>query len=101
MSCLDCCYCKFPRTANDNGGACKCKIMKYKTIDVLVCAGEVPDWCPLVERVGLPANDGEDIDSHSCRANASTYGVCEVCGAIVHGSLADYELHGYDPPDTW
>lgn len=46
-SCLNCEYCKFPRTANDNGGACKCKIMRYKTIDVYVSGGESPAWCPL------------------------------------------------------
>ena len=38
-------------------------------------------------------------DVHSCRAEADAYGFCQVCGAIVHGSLADYELHGYDPPE--
>ena len=48
-------------------------------------------------------NDGcepGDPDAHSCRAEANEYGVCTVCGAIVHGSCADYELHGYDPPGT-
>ena len=47
MTCINCDYCKFPRTANDNGGACKCKAMKYKTIDVYVSGGETPKWCPL------------------------------------------------------
>ena len=47
------------------------------------------------------AHEDEDPDSHSCRANADAYGFCSVCGAIVHGSLADYELCGYDPPDTY
>ena len=45
--------------------------------------------------------DIEDIDAHSCRAEADEYGFCTVCGAIVSGSSADYELHGYDPPDTY
>ena len=45
--------------------------------------------------------DDWDPDAHSCRANADNYGICTVCGAIVSGTLADYELHGYDPPDTW
>ena len=45
--CLYCEHCKFPRSANDNGGACKCKIMKYKTIDVWVSGGGTPEWCPL------------------------------------------------------
>ena len=44
--CLYCKYCRFPRTSNDNGGSCKCKIMKNKTIDVYVSGGEVPLWCP-------------------------------------------------------
>ena len=38
-----------------------------------------------------------DPDSHSCRANSDGYGYCSVCGSIIHGSLADYEIHGYDP----
>ena len=46
-SCLYCDYCQYPRTSNDNAGQCKCKAMKRKTIDVYVCAGETPDWCPL------------------------------------------------------
>lgn len=45
--CAYCDYCRWPRTANDNGGACKCKIMKNKTIDVYVSGGETPSWCPL------------------------------------------------------
>lgn len=47
MSCEYCQYCRFPRSNNDNGGSCKCKIMKYKTIDVYVTGGETPEWCPL------------------------------------------------------
>lgn len=46
MECVNCKYCRFPRTANDNGGSAKCKIMKNKTIDVYVSDGETPDWCP-------------------------------------------------------
>ena len=42
-----------------------------------------------------------DPDAHSCRAEANEYGICTVCGAIVSGSSADYELHGYDPPGTY
>ena len=45
--CETCDYCKFPRTSNDNWGACKCRIMNWKTIDVSVSGGQVPDWCPL------------------------------------------------------
>lgn len=45
--CETCKYCKFPRSPDDNGGACKCKLMRYKTIEVCVCGGEVPKWCPL------------------------------------------------------
>ena len=43
----------------------------------------------------------EEYDAHSCSAEADEFGFCTVCGAIVHGSQADYELHGYDPPDTY
>ena len=39
-------------------------------------------------------------DAHSCREYADAYGYCQVCGAVVHGSPADYEIHGYDPPGT-
>ncbi len=47
MPCEYCKYCRFPRSANDNNGSCKCKIMKNKTIDVYVSGGETPEWCPL------------------------------------------------------
>lgn len=47
MECVNCKHCRFPRSANDNNGSCKCKIMKNKTIDVYVCGGETPAWCPL------------------------------------------------------
>ena len=40
-------------------------------------------------------------DAHSCRAEMNDYGICSVCGAIVCGSLADYDLRGYDPPGTY
>ncbi len=50
--CMNCKYCKYPRTADDNCGLCKCKLMKYKTIDVYVCGGETPEWCPLVKEKG-------------------------------------------------
>ena len=43
----------------------------------------------------------EEPDAHSCCAESDEYGICQVCGAIVSGSLADYELHGYDPPGTY
>ena len=47
------------------------------------------------------AVDHEEYDAHNCRAEADDFGFCTVCGAIVHGTSADYELHGYDPPDTY
>lgn len=53
--CMRCAHCKFPRTADDNAGNCKCKLMKYKTIDALVCEGETPDWCPLNKRGSVQA----------------------------------------------
>lgn len=50
MTCEYCKYCQYPRSAYDNGGACKCKAMKRKTIDVYVGGGEVPNWCPLNQK---------------------------------------------------
>ena len=47
MVCISCDYCQWPRSYNDNGGACKCKAMNRKTIDVYVSGGQVPEWCPL------------------------------------------------------
>ncbi len=52
----------------------------------------------LIPLYGLP--EEENPDAHDCRANANEYGICTVCGAIIHGSIADYELHGYDPPES-
>ena len=43
--------------------------------------------------------DDWDPDAHSCRAEANDYGICQWCGRIISGSSADYELHGYDPPE--
>lgn len=48
IRCEICGYCQYPRSAGDNGGQCKCKAMKRKTIDVYVCCGETPEWCPLL-----------------------------------------------------
>lgn len=59
--CMNCGYCMFPRTTDDNGGACKCKLMKYKTIDVYVIGGETPEWCPLNPRT--PKERGADNES--------------------------------------
>ena len=42
---------------------------------------------------------GEFFDAHVC-SDDSGYGCCSICGAIIHGSCADYELHSYDPPGT-
>lgn len=39
-------------------------------------------------------------DAHSCRAECNAYGYCQVCGAVVSGTLADYEERGYDPPEA-
>lgn len=51
--CETCKFCAFPRTSDDNGGACKCKLLRRKTIDVLVVGGDAPAWCPLNERGGV------------------------------------------------
>ena len=40
-------------------------------------------------------------DAHSCRSEANAYGICQFCGAIVSGTSADYELRGYDPPESY
>lgn len=50
----------------------------------------------------LPFDSSPELepDAHSCREYADSDGYCQVCGAIVHGSTADYEVHGYDPPGT-
>lgn len=50
--CEYCGYCRFPRSSDDNGGQCKCKLIKYKTIDVCVSGGETPSWCPLIKGRG-------------------------------------------------
>ena len=50
MRCENCNYCQYPRTSDDNGGACKCRAMKRKTIDVMVSLGETPEWCPIKKR---------------------------------------------------
>ena len=47
MDCTNCKHCSFPISENDNNGSCKCKIMKNKSIDVYVCDGATPTWCPL------------------------------------------------------
>ena len=39
-------------------------------------------------------------DAHSCRAECDAYGYCQVCGAIVSGTSADYSERGYDPPEA-
>ena len=51
-TCQYCSYCQYPRSSDDNWGACKCKAMKRKTIDVSVAGGQVPDWCPLNKKEG-------------------------------------------------
>ena len=43
----------------------------------------------------------ENPDTHSCREHMNADGICTWCGAIVHGTSADYSLHSYDPPDTF
>lgn len=41
--CKNCNYCK-PRR---KGLPERCKLMKYKTIDVSVSIGQTPAWCPM------------------------------------------------------
>ena len=69
---------------------------------------DVPIWIDKLECISPNLFEGDDVeshyedpDAHSCRAEADSSGYCQVCGAIVHGSLADYEEHGYDPPGTY
>ena len=53
-----------------------------------------------------PGNAYEDeldaylADAHSCRVHDNGYGYCTWCGAIIPGTPADYDEHGYDPPET-
>ena len=47
--------------------------------------------------IGNEGTAHEEYEAHSCSAEADEYGFCSVCGAIVHGSQADYELSGCDP----
>lgn len=42
----------------------------------------------------------EEEDAHDCREHDNGYGICSWCGAIIPGTLADYDLHGYDPPES-
>ena len=49
MTCEMCEYCRYPRTADENGGLCKCRLLKNKTIEVYVGGGETPSWCPRKE----------------------------------------------------
>ena len=78
-------------------------MMKCAFFDDLPCpAKEDPELkcenCPHYKAY-LEIDDIEP-DSHSCSSNADCFGYCQVCGSIVHGSIADYEEHGYDPPGT-
>ena len=50
MECVNCQYCRFSRSENDNGGSYKCKIMKNKTIDAYVCGEETPNGYPLKQK---------------------------------------------------
>ena len=59
--CETCDSCKLPRTVDDNGGAAKCKLMKYKTIDGYVAGGYTPDWCPLNAVVKQATNKYDEI----------------------------------------
>lgn len=60
-------------------------------------------WTKFFEKEEPPEDSffNEDPDAHSCAAEADAYGICTWCGAIVHGTSADYELHGYDPTGTY
>ena len=40
-------------------------------------------------------------DAHSCRQYDNGSGYCSLCGAIIPGTPADYDEHGYDPPGTY
>ena len=46
-TCEACRYCKYPRTSDDNRGACKCKLMHIKPLMFMSAAGQAPQWCPL------------------------------------------------------
>lgn len=36
----------------------------------------------------------EDMDAHSCSANADAYGICEICGAVIPGTPAYRDIYG-------
>lgn len=55
----------------------------------------------MIFAIGKKYAPHEEYDAHSCSAEADEFGFCTVCGAIVHGSQADYELYSYDPLDTY
>ena len=59
--CETCDSCKLPRTVDDNGGAAKCKLMNYNTIDGYVAGGYTPDWCPLNDVVKQATNKYDEI----------------------------------------
>lgn len=64
-----------------------------------------PIDCPAEDDPDLNCEDcchynSQEPDSHNCRANDNGSGYCSVCGAIIPGTLADYEEHGYDPPES-
>lgn len=41
-----------------------------------------------------------DPDAHSCRDNMDENGFCTICGAVVPGTWAYYELYGGEPPES-
>ncbi len=72
--CETCNYCKYPRTPDDNNGACKCKLMQYKTIDIIVTGGGSPAWCPFKK-----LTDGNPIVEGGFMRN------CCICGKPFDG----------------
>ena len=69
IRCETCDYCQWPRSSNDNWGACKCKAMQRKTIDVSVCGGQVPTWCPLKKEKASSVGSFEKLENENRAIN--------------------------------
>lgn len=70
---------------------------RYLFDDRITVIGNIFEDKPCTFHNDVIDNDDEyyDDDAHSCSACADDYGICQVCGAIVHGSQADHDIHGY------
>jgi len=42
----------------------------------------------------------KETDTTYCVCEDFEFGYCINCGAVLRGSVTDYEIHGYDPPES-